>query len=124
MRILIVDDSAVMRSMERKMLTALGVTETVEASDGLQALTAVAAGNFDLILMDWRMPVLSGLETLKQLKAMPDFQSIPVVMITSESQKTKILEAIQAGAANYIIKPFTEENLREKIHPYLKKEAA
>lgn len=91
------------------------------AADGYQALKLIATTNFDLILLDWRMPVLSGLDTLKQLKAMPDFSAIPVVMVTSESQKRKILGAIQAGAANYLIKPFDEETLREKLKPFLKK---
>lgn len=124
MRILIVDDSPVMRGMLRRFLGAMGIKDITEVADGYQALQVIATSNFDLILLDWRMPVLSGLDTLKQLKAMPDFNTIPVVMVTSESQKQKIVEAIQAGAANYIIKPFDEELLKDKLKPFLNKSVA
>jgi two-component system, chemotaxis family, chemotaxis protein CheY len=124
MRILIVDDSAAMRHVERTMLEDMGVSDITEAADGSQALKMVASGKFDLILLDWKMPVLSGLDTLKRLKANPDFKSIPVVMVTSESNKPKILEAIQSGAANYIIKPFSDEVLKEKLEPFFGKETA
>ena len=119
MRILIVDDSIAMRRVERSMLADLGLKDVSEASDGLQALKMASEGKFDLILLDWKMPGLSGLETVKQLKAIPDLKSVPVLMVTSESLKSKILEAIQAGASNYIIKPFSDELLREKLEPYL-----
>ncbi|HKP98348.1 MAG TPA: response regulator [Fibrobacteria bacterium] len=124
MRILIVDDSVSMRRVERSMLTDMGFSDIKEAADGSEALKMVSSGKFDLILLDWKMPVLSGLDTLKRLKASPDFKSIPVVMVTSESNKTKILEAIQSGAANYIIKPFSDEVLKEKLEPFLGKETA
>ena len=124
MRILIVDDSVAMRHVERTMLEDMGFSDIAEAADGSQALKMVASGKFDLILLDWKMPVLSGLDTLKQLKANPDFKSIPVVMVTSESNKSKILEAIQSGAANYIIKPFSDEVLKEKLEPFIGKETA
>jgi two-component system chemotaxis response regulator CheY len=120
MRILIVDDSPAMRQVEKNMLEDLGHSDVTEAADGSQALKLVSSGKFDLILLDWKMPVLSGLETLKRLKADPDVKGIPVVMVTSESSKQKILEAIQLGAANYIIKPFSDEILKEKLEPYLK----
>jgi two-component system, chemotaxis family, chemotaxis protein CheY len=124
MRILIVDDSMAMRRVERSMLMDMGFSDIAEAEDGSQALKMVSSGKFDLILLDWKMPVLSGLETLKELKANPNFKSIPVVMVTSVSNKAKILEAIQAGAANYIIKPFSDEVLKEKLEPFLGKETA
>lgn len=124
MRVLIVDDSLAMRRLEKKMLDELGCETVVEANDGLEALQIVAGDKFDLILMDWKMPVLSGLDTLKQLKSNQEFSGMPVVMVTSESQKPKIMEAIQAGAANYIIKPFTGETLKEKLAPFFKPTAA
>lgn len=124
MRILIVDDSLAMRRVERSMLKDMGLSDIEEAEDGSQALKMVASGKFDLILLDWKMPVLSGLETLKQLKASPDYKSIPVVMVTSVSNKPKILEAIQSGAANYIIKPFSDEVLKEKLEPFLGKQTS
>lgn len=124
MRILIVDDSPVMRSMLKRLLVAMGIKEVTEAGDGYQALQLIATSIFDLILLDWRMPVLPGLDTLKQLKAMPDLCAIPVVMVASESQKQNIVEAIQAGAADYIIKPFDEKILREKLKPFMLKTTA
>ena len=124
MRVLIVDDSVAMRRVERSMLEDMGLSDISEAADGSQALKLVSSRKFDLILLDWKMPVLSGLDTLKKLKADPEFESIPVVMITSETNKTKILEAIQSGAANYIIKPFSDEVLREKLEPFLGKKTA
>ena len=124
MRVLIVDDSAAMRRVEKGMLMDLGFSDISEAADGSQALKMVSSEKFDLILLDWKMPVLSGLDTLKRLKAGPESRSIPVVMVTSESNKSKILEAIQSGATNYIIKPFSDEVLREKLEPFLGKETA
>jgi two-component system chemotaxis response regulator CheY len=124
MKILIVDDSVAMRRMEKNILADIGFPDVMEAADGLEALQMVAAEKFDMILMDWKMPVLSGLDTLKQIKSNPEMEGVPVIMVTSESQKPKILEAIQAGAANYIIKPFDAPILREKLGPFLKKTAA
>ena len=124
MRVLIVDDSVAMRRVERSMLEDMGLSDISEAADGSQALKLVSSRKFDLILLDWKMPVLSGLDTLKKLKANPDFKAIPVVMVTSESNKPKILEAIQSGAANYIIKPFSDEVLKEKLEPFIGKETA
>lgn len=124
MKILIVDDSVAMRRMEKNILAQLGYSDVQEAGDGLEALRMVAGDRFDMILMDWKMPVLSGLETLKQMKSNPDLEAVPVIMVTSESQKPKILEAIKAGAANYIIKPFDGALLKEKLEPFFKKHAA
>jgi two-component system chemotaxis response regulator CheY len=122
MRILIVDDSIAMRQLEKKFLKEIGFSDVTEAADGLEALQLVASEKFDMILMDWRMPVLSGLETLRQIKSNPQLDGVPVIMVTSESQKPKILEAIQSGAANYIVKPFDAAILKEKLSPFLKKQ--
>lgn len=121
MKILLVDDSGTMRHIQKKALTELGLTDVTEAADGNLALKEVEKQKFDLILMDWNMPNLSGIETLKQLKANPSHKGIPVVMVTSESEKSHILEAVQSGAANYVLKPFTTDMLREKLAPFLKK---
>ena len=119
MKILVVDDSGTMRHIQRKALGDLGCTDVEEAADGELALKAVSAGKFDLILLDWNMPNLSGIEALKRLKTNPDHQAIPVIMVTSEADKSHILEAIQAGAANYLLKPFSLDTLKEKLSPYL-----
>ena len=121
MKILLVDDSRTMRTIERKILAGLGFMDVVEVADGQEALTALGQNRFDLVLMDWNMPNLSGIEALKQIKANSATKAIPVIMVTSESEKSHILEAIKSGAANYIIKPFTAEVIQEKLEAYLKK---
>ncbi len=120
MKVLLVDDSGTMRSIQKKILVAMGITDISEAADGALALKAVAAARPDLIMMDWNMPNLSGIEALKKLKGDPATKAIPVIMVTSESEKTAILEAIKIGAANYIVKPFNADIIKEKIGPFLK----
>src|SRR5688572_10421866 len=115
MKILVVDDSGTMRHIQRKALSDLGCTDVEEAADGELALKAVGNKKFDLILLDWNMPNLSGIEALKRLKMHPEHHSIPVIMVTSEAEKGHILEAIQAGAANYLLKPFSPDTLKEKL---------
>ena len=119
MKILIVDDSGTMRSIEKSILVELGVKDILEAADGLLALKAVIANKVDLILMDWNMPNLSGIDALKSLKANPASKSIPVIMVTSESEKSHILEAVRIGAVNYIVKPFSPSIVKEKLAQYM-----
>lgn len=115
MRILLVDDSNTMRRIQKNTLTGLGLTDVIEAEDGAEAVRKVQAGGIDLVLMDWNMPNMSGIEALKAIRANPASAGVPVIMVTSESEKSKILEAVQAGATNYIVKPFTADVLQEKI---------
>lgn len=119
MKILVVDDSGMIRSVLKKYLSDLGVKDFVEAADGVLALKAVTAHKIDLVFMDWNMPNLSGIEALKKLKANPATRAIPVIMVTSESEKAHILDAVKAGAANYVIKPFSPAVIKEKMTPYL-----
>lgn len=119
MKILIVDDSGMIRSVLKKYLSDLGVKEFVEAPDGVMALRAMAIHKIDLVFMDWNMPNLSGIEALKKLKANAATRAIPVIMVTSESEKAHILDAVKAGAANYVIKPFSPAVIKEKMAPYL-----
>jgi two-component system, chemotaxis family, chemotaxis protein CheY len=119
MKILIADDSGTMRSVQRRILSDLGLKDVVDVADGALALKAVAANRFDLILLDWNMPNLSGFEALKALKANPATKSIPVIMITSEAEKSHILDAVRIGAVNYVIKPFTPAVLKEKLALYI-----
>ena len=121
MKILLVDDSAAMRQIQRKILIGLGLTNICEASDGLLAIKAAGAEKPDLIMMDWNMPNMTGIDALKQMKADPALKHIPVIMITSESDKANIVEAVKAGAASYVVKPFNGDTIREKLEPYLKK---
>jgi two-component system chemotaxis response regulator CheY len=119
-KVLIVDDSGTMRHMERLTLQEIGISDVKEAGDGAEALKAIEAEAFDLVLMDWNMPNLSGIETLKQIKASPTHRKLPVVMVTSEAEKDHVLKAIQAGAADYILKPFSAKKLKAKLMPHLK----
>ena len=119
MKILLVDDSSTMRRIQRNALEKIGYTDVTEAGDGQEALGKLSQGGFQLVLMDWNMPNLSGIDALKKIKSDPVLKATPVIMVTSESEKTRILEALQAGAANYIVKPFQPETLKEKISALL-----
>jgi two-component system chemotaxis response regulator CheY len=115
MKILLVDDSSTMRRIQKNTLGSLGFTEVDEAEDGQDAVSKVGAKEYDLVLMDWNMPNMTGIEALKAIRANPGTAKVPVIMVTSESEKSRILEAIQAGANNYIVKPFTPDVLKEKL---------
>ena len=123
MRVLLADESHTMRSIVRRALESLGVRKTVEASDGPQALEMLKASRgFNLIVTDWNMPVKSGGELIHEIRALdPD---VPIVMITSEADKWRVLEAIKAGVSDYLIKPFTTELLRSKLEQFVGPPAA
>lgn len=116
MKILAVDDVLLIRKLTRRTVEALG-GELFEASDGIEALLTLDknGGKFDLIILDWNMPKMDGFEFLNRIKSKDKYKSIPVMMATTESEKDKIVKAIQAGASNYLIKPFTERELTKKI---------
>ena len=122
MRVMIADDSAVMRRIHRNVLMENGVAETdiVEAADGEQALAAATSQQIDLFLLDWNMPRMNGFELVKRIRALPQYSGTPIIMITSESAKYNVIEAIQAGVSNYVVKPIRGEILWQKISPYLK----
>lgn len=116
MNILTVDDSATVRELLKGAVEILGY-DNLEAADGQEALKILHANKDSvcLILLDWNMPVMSGIEFLRIIKADPELLSIPVTMVTSENEKSKIIEAISGGAKNYIIKPFTQDEIMSKI---------
>jgi two-component system chemotaxis response regulator CheY len=116
-RILLADDSGTMRAIIRRSLEALGVTTIVEASDGIQAAAHFQPGAFDLVLTDWNMPGKTGVEVARAIRALD--AKIPIVMITTEAEKNRVLEAIQAGVSDYLVKPFTTDKLREKLERYV-----
>lgn len=119
MKILLVDDSGTMRAIQKKILTGLGLSEFGEAADGFLALKEMAANKYDLVMLDWNMPNLSGIETLKKIKADPALKATPVIMVTSEADKEHILEAVKHGAANYVLKPITVEVIKQKLAPFM-----
>ena len=116
-RILIVDDASSMRLTLKNYLQSLGYTSITEATNGVNAWTTLEAAqaSFDLILSDHNMPECTGLELLRRVKADPRFKAIPFLMVTSEGEKQMIVDAIQAGAANYVTKPLDLEILKKKL---------
>jgi two-component system chemotaxis response regulator CheY len=117
MRILVVDDSSSMRKIQRSILEQIGYTDVIEAENGYDAILKMKEVNFevDLILLDWNMPKMDGLTTLKKLRSVDRFRKLPIIMVTSEVERASVIEAIKAGVTSYVIKPFTPEILSEKI---------
>ncbi len=113
MKALVVDDSAVMRKVLSGALARAGITEVDQAEDGERAVAAVTAAEYGLILMDWNMPKLSGLDAVKQIRALG--KTVPIIMVTTESEKARVVEALKAGANNYILKPFEPAAIVAKI---------
>jgi len=114
-RFLVVDDMSTMRKIIRTILNQLGYANVDEAENGKEALAKLRIGNYQFVLLDWNMPEMDGFETLKNIRADEKLKNIPVIMVTAEAKKENVLMAIQAGASNYIVKPFTPEVLKEKI---------
>jgi len=117
MKILIVDDSPIMRNVVKNTLAALGYPSSGwrEANDGESAWTCILQDIPDVVLLDWNMPGLDGYELLKRLRADERFSKVPVVMATSENNKTHLVAAIKAGATDYLIKPVRQDQLGEKL---------
>jgi two-component system chemotaxis response regulator CheY len=114
MKCLVVDDSATMRRIVVNALKSVGMAEVVEAGDGQEALGKCDAA-IDLVVTDWNMPVMGGLELVKALRASPATARLPILMVTTRGTKEDILQAVEAGVNNYILKPFTPQLLKEKI---------
>ena len=118
---LIVDDSSVMRKIVERSLRQAGVelATVFEAGNGVEALAALADSRMDLILCDINMPVMDGLEFVKQLSGVENAKGVPVVMITTEGSEAHVVQALSAGARGYIRKPFTPDQVREHVVPLL-----
>ncbi len=113
--ILVVDDYKTMVRIVRNLLQQLGFDNIDDASDGASALAKLRAQRFGLVISDWAMEPMSGLELLQAMRADPDLKTLPFIMITAENRKERVARAEQAGADGYIVKPFSAEALSERI---------
>lgn len=118
MKFLVVDDSSTMRRIIKNTLVKIGYGEIVEAENGKDALKILADGGFDMVITDWNMPVMDGLEFVKQIRA-GNFQQIPILMVTTMAAKEDVIQALKAGVNNYVVKPMTPETLKEKVDQVL-----
>lgn len=114
-KILIVDDFLTMRRIVKNLLKQLGYENIFEAEDGEQAYVKLKAGGFGFVVSDWNMPNLDGLGLVKKVRSDPELSALPILMVTAEAEKMKVIEAIKAGVNSYVVKPFTAEVLKEKI---------
>jgi two-component system chemotaxis response regulator CheY len=115
MRALVVDDFATMRKIIKNVLQKINITDVIEAENGVNALALLKREHTDLIISDWIMPEMTGIDFLKACKDDETIKHIPFIMVTAEAQKECIMEAIKSGVDNYIVKPFTPEKLQGAI---------
>jgi len=113
MKALVVDDSAVMRKVIIGALNRADITDVDQAADGNESVTMCKDGDYDLVLMDWNMPNMLGIDAVRAIRELG--KSMPIIMVTTEAEKGRIVEALKAGAQNYIIKPFEPATIIEKI---------
>lgn len=116
MKVLVVDDMATMRRIVKNVLKQLGFSRVEEAENGAEALQKLRAEAYGLVVSDWNMPVMTGIDMLRAIRSDEKLKSIPVLMVTAEAQQGNLIEAIQAGVSNYIVKPFTAETMQEKLN--------
>ena len=114
-RILSVDDFSTMRRIVKNILRQLGYTNVDEAENGAAALSTLKEKKYDLVISDWNMPVMTGIELLKSVRADPGLKVTPFLMVTAEVEKSQVVEAIEVGVNSYILKPFTAKLLEEKL---------
>ena len=120
-RFLVVDDFSTMRRIVRNLLKELGYSNVDEAEDGAMALSKLKNDQFDFVISDWNMPVMDGLDMLKNIRADASLAKLPVLMVTAEAKKENIIAAAQAGANGYVVKPFTAATLDEKLSKIFEK---
>jgi two-component system chemotaxis response regulator CheY len=119
MKVLVVDDFATMRRIVKGVLKQLGFSNIIEVEDGSLALEELKKEEIGLIVSDWNMPNMSGLDLLKAVRGDENLKGTPFIMVTAEGQKENVVEAVKAGVSKYIIKPFTPETFSEKLKKVL-----
>jgi two-component system chemotaxis response regulator CheY len=123
MKVLVVDDFATMRKIVRNILKQIGFENITEAEDGSVALRMIKSEQMGLVVTDWNMPNMTGLDLLKEIRKNPQTANTPVLMVTAEGLKENVMDAVKAGVNNYVVKPFTAEVLQEKIETIFRKQA-
>ena len=114
--ILVVDDSRIMRNIVKNSFSQLKIPcQFIEAGNGKEALQQLQNQAIDLVLLDWNMPELSGFDFLKKIRAVEKYKNLPIIMVTSEAAKFNVIEALDAGATDYIVKPINEKMFMQKI---------
>ncbi len=116
MKVLVVDDSSMIRRLIKNTLTQSGFEDVLEATNGREAVTAVKNESPDLVLMDWNMPEVTGLEAVQAIRASGN--AVPIVMVTTEAEKQRVVSAVQAGVNDYLVKPFTPDALIERVKKF------
>ena len=111
LKVLVVDDSSTMRRIVKNILKQIGFSDITQAENGKDAFTKLKEGGFGLVVSDWNMPVMQGIELLRAVRADAELKDLPFLLVTAEAQKEHIIEAAQAGVSNYVVKPFTAEAL-------------
>ncbi|MFN7874306.1 MAG: response regulator [Pirellula sp.] len=117
MKVLVADDSGIMRKIIIRSLNSVGVSDIVEAADGQEAIDAYKSNDIDLILTDWNMPNKTGLDVVTEIRAQGS--TVPIIMVTTEAQKGQVIAAIQAGVSDYLTKPFEADDLRAKLDKFV-----
>ena len=115
MKVLVVDDFATMRRIVKNVLRQIGFKNIAEADDGKSALTELRKEKYDLVMCDWNMPEMPGIELLNMIRTDDELKDIKFVMVTAEAKKENIVEAVKAGVNNYVVKPFTADTVAEKL---------
>jgi len=116
LKLLVVDDSSTMRRIIKNTLARLGYKDILEGADGVEGWSQIDSNpDVDMLITDWNMPEMNGLELVKKVRADERFADLPIIMVTTEGGKTEVITALKAGVNNYIVKPFTPQVLKEKL---------
>ena len=121
MKLLVVDDSSTMRRIIKNTLSRLGYNDILEAENGALAweIMSVPDSGIKILITDWNMPEMNGLELVKKVRAEEKYKDVPIIMVTTEGGKAEVITALRAGVNNYIVKPFTPQVLKEKLEVVL-----